>query len=438
MNNGHRSAERAELEQLFRVAVRAADPRDATARAVRELRLRKPPVVIAVGKAAAAMAHGALDALGEGGLAPASGLVVSHDARGDVGGLPHLEGSHPVPDEQSLAASEALGDIVRTARDAGDVIVLISGGTTSLIAQAIPEIPAADLPRIFESLLRSGLAIGPMNAVRRRVLRWGAGRLAQALAPARVHCFIVSDVMGSELAAIGSGPCVPDASTAARVRAAIEGARLELPPSVRQYLTRVERKELAETPKFGDPEFLGVHVRVILDNSHALAAIRTAADDAGLLLVDEPALSLEGEAAELGRTLAHELARVAASLGAGERRLWIAGGEPTVTLPSHASGTGGRCQELALACALEWDALKATSLSLLAAGTDGRDGPTDAAGAIVDASTIDAISRAGRDAFADLQAHDALPALDAGNALLRTGATGTNVNDVVLAFLRHP
>jgi hydroxypyruvate reductase len=433
------AAQRVELEQLYFVATRAADPRHATALAVHELALESPPFVIAIGKAAAAMARGTLDALTDAGLEPAGGLVVSHDALADVGSLPHLQGAHPVPDERSRVASEALARLTLTARDADDVIVLVSGGTTSLIAQAIPDLPDADVPAVFEALLRSGLPIGPMNAVRRRILRWGAGRLAQALAPARVHCFIVSDVMGSELAAIGSGPCVPDTSTAAEVRAAIHAARIDaLPTSVRDYLARVERCDAAETPKVGDPEFLEVKTRVILDNSHALAAVRDAADAAGIVVLDAPAIAIEGEAAELGRTLAHALARAAASLGTGERALWVAGGEATVTLPSHAQGTGGRCQELALACALEWHALGAASLSLLAAGTDGRDGPTDAAGAIVDASTIAASLRAGRDPHADLQAHDAFPALDAAGALLRTGPTGTNVNDVVLALLRGP
>lgn len=181
-----------------------------------------------------------------------------------------------------------------------------------------------------------------------------------------------------------------------------------------------------------------MRTRVIIDNSHALVAIREAAHAAGIPVLDAPTIAIEGEAVELGRTLGHTLCTAARSLGTGERRLWVAGGEPTVTLPSHAQGTGGRCQELALACALEWHALGATSLTLLAAGTDGRDGPTDAAGAIVDATAVDAIVRAGRDPHADLQAHDAFPALDAGGALLRTGPTGTNVNDVVIALLQGP
>ena len=432
-----KSAERAELEQLYFVATRAADPRHATAIAVRDLRLSAPPVVIAIGKASAAMAEGTLDALRDAQLGNAGGLVISHEARGSIGALPHLQGDHPVPDKGSRAASEALAAVTLVARDAADVIVLISGGTTSLIAQAIPEIPEADLPGIFDALLRSGMPIGAMNAVRRRVLRWGAGRLAHALAPARVHCFIVSDVMGSELAAIGSGPCVPDPTTATQVLAALDTARVEgLPVSVRDYLARTQRGDAAETPRNGDPEFQQVQTRVILDNSHALSAVRDAADAAGLLVLDAPVIAIDGEAVELGRRLAHALADASASLGAGERRLWIGGGEPTVTLPSHANGTGGRCQELALACALEWHARGATSLSLLAAGTDGRDGPTDAAGAVVDASTVDAITRAGRTPHADLEAHDAFPSLDAGGALLRTGATGTNVNDIVLALLR--
>ncbi|MCC6319759.1 MAG: DUF4147 domain-containing protein [Gemmatimonadaceae bacterium] len=427
------------LEHLLDVALQAADPRRATARVVAELPLRTAPGVIAIGKAAAGMALGALDALAERGLTPTRGVVVSHTGEpATIGGLPHLLGSHPLPDERSRCAAETLAEVAGQARRLDDVLVLVSGGTTSLVAQAIPGSPIEDLRPTFDALLRSGLAIQPMNLLRRRLLRWGAGRLAAALAPAHIHCLIVSDVMGSDLASIGSGPCVRDPATAEDVRAAFVAAAPSLPSSIRDDLGRAIHHASVEPPVPGGARFDRVQTRVILENRHALAAVREAARAARLAVIEEPPADVSGEAADVGVALARSLAAAQRSLGAGERRLWIGGGEPTVTIPAGAQGRGGRCQELALACALEWHALGARSITLLAAGTDGRDGPTDAAGAVVDAHTIDAIRNAGRDPRADLRAHDSGNALDAAGALLLTGPTGTNVNDVVLALIEHP
>ena len=424
------------LEDLFAAGVAACDPRAATRDAVLGLDFDEAPAVVAVGKAARGMAVGALDALATHGLVPRAGLVVSHASTPDgVGPLPHVTGSHPVPDEHSFRAARRLGEVAAEAREGREVLVLLSGGTTSLIARPVEGIPGEDLRAVFEALLGSGAPITAMNTVRRRVLQWGGGRLAAALHPARVRCLIVSDVMGGELAAIGSGPCVADPSTARDVRGVLARWKVPLTAAVDAYLARVEQGAADETPKPGDRRLAGVETRVLLENAAAVRAVEAAADRLGLTRLDDRGL-LAGEAASVGRGLGATLHGAAVAAGPARRVVLVRGGETTVTLPAGRVPPGGRCQELALACAqVIGRAPDAAPVSLLAAGTDGRDGPTDAAGAVVDRSTWRRIAAAGRDPGRDLERHDVHAALDAVGALLRTGATGTNVNDLVIAIV---
>jgi glycerate-2-kinase len=280
-----------------------------------------------------------------------------------------------------------------------------------------------------------------MNAVRRRFLCWGAGRLAVALAPARVHVVVASDVPGDDLATIGSGPCHPDPLTADDVVHLLERVSLHahLPRALRDHLEQVRRGALPETPKPGDPVFAGVRHEVVVGNRQALEGAARCARAQGLApqVADEP---LAGEASACGERIARALLAVRAR----QRReraaptacmLW--GGETTVTLGNGLTGRGGRSQELALAAArvLGDAGAAAHGIALLAAGTDGRDGPTDAAGAMVAGSTWDAIARAGGNPAAALARHDAYPALARAGALVRTGPTGTNVMDVVIALV---
>jgi hydroxypyruvate reductase len=322
-----------------------------------------------------------------------------------------------------------------------DVVVLVSGGTTSLLAAPVDAVPPDELRGLFESLLASGADIVMMNALRKRVLRWGAGRLAKALEGRRVHCLIASDVPGNDVASIGSGPCVPDPLTAGDlVRHVSErGLATALPAGVSAYLERTVRGLEAETPKPGDACFADVAVSIVLDR---LAAVEAAASEArrlGAAPVVRVRRLLAGEAAVAGRAIARELGEWRRALahdssGTGPFACAVYSGETTVTL-GQSAGRGGRCQELALAVAEGLHAMgdDADGITLLAAGTDGRDGPTDAAGAVVDAGTWRAMLAGGLDPAAALAAHDAYPALDRASALLRTGATGTNVNDLVLA-----
>jgi glycerate 2-kinase len=392
--------------------------------------------IVALGKAAQPMAAAAVQALTDRGRAPAGGLVVASAA----GPRPHasmpvLVGDHPEPGAGSLAAAEALARLVEQVAPKDTVWVLLSGGTTSLIGAPQPGISGEELKALYTELLRSGLDITAMNRVRKRFTRWSAGRLARSLAPARVRCYIVSDVVGDDLASIGSGPCVPDVATAQEVRQALVAARLwdRLSPSLRHHLDAVDRGDSSETPKPGDAAFERVVTKIVASNRLALDAAGRRARERGLVteFLEAP---LVGEAADAGARIARRL------LGTGRdpddatpARCLIAGGETTVTFTGAQTGTGGRSQELALAAAR---ALRGApvAVALLAAGTDGRDGPTDAAGAVVDTTTWDRIAAAGRDPQRDLENHDSYAALASADALLRTGQTGTNVMDIVLGI----
>ncbi|HEX2179918.1 MAG TPA: MOFRL family protein, partial [Actinomycetota bacterium] len=305
------------------------------------------------------------------------------------------------------------------------------GGATSLAAGPVPGIPAADLHRLYRLLLSSGLDIARMNTVRKRFSRWGAGRLAAALHPADVRVFVVSDVIGDDLAAIGSGPCAADPATAFEVRQLLQEANLwgRLPRSIEDHLRRAEADPSRETPKAGDPALDRVTHEIVAGNRLAVEAAAREAEAMGFTVqvLGEP---LTGEAAWAGRRLATALLQA----DGPEPRCLIAGGETVVKIDPATAGSGGRCQELALAAARELAAANAEGCALLAAGTDGRDGPTDAAGAIVDRGTWSRIVQAGRDPARDLAGHDSHPALDAAGALLKTGLTGTNVMDLVIGL----
>jgi glycerate-2-kinase len=334
-------------------------------------------------------------------------------------------------------------------------LVLVSGGATSLIAGPLRGMSESDLTRVFELLLASGLDIGAVNAVRRRFTRWGGGRLALAISPAAAHCLAVSDVPGDDLATIGSGPSVPDPSTADEVIDILEDAKLfdRLPKSFRTYANDVSRGAEPETPKAGHPAFAHGTARVIANNRGALDAAAEKARALGaaaVYVVDAP---LIGEASTVGEAIARWLldlrAKSSPPSSANAPRIAIWGGETTVTLRSSSSRhsatptpppAGGRCQELALAAArtLHEAGERAAGIAILAAGTDGRDGPTDAAGAFADASTWNGIRASGKDPALALEQHDSNAALGAASALFSPGATGTNVMDVVIGVIDNP
>lgn len=432
------------LLELYAAATRAVDPMPALAARLARLErgTKRPPWLLALGKAAVPMAREAVDTLARAGIEPAGGLAVPPAAHPTPHpGISVVPGDHPEPGAGSLAAAEALARIAGTIGPEDEVWVLLSGGASSLLAAPIEGVSPDELRALYALLLGSGLDITAMNRIRKRFSRWGGGRLARALAPARVRVFVVSDVIGDDLASIGSGPCVPDPATAAEVRGLLENAGLweRVPGGVRRALLAAESGETAETPKPGDQAFARVTHDLIASNRLAVDAAAARAAALGLA-PDVAHTPLAGEAARAGERIAATLLQhcgpgeIAQHSARAPQRCFIWGGETTVTMGDMRPGIGGRCQELALAAARVL-AGAPRQVALLAAGTDGRDGPTDAAGAVVDGATWSAIARAGRDPARDLAAHDAYPALDAAGALIRTGLTGTNVMDVVIGVV---
>jgi hydroxypyruvate reductase len=347
-----------------------------------------------------------------------------------------MRGDHPLPGRHSFAASVKLAEVTPGRRSSDVAIVLLSGGATSLIGAPLRGMNDSDLVALYELLLGSGLDIASVNAVRKRFSRWGAGRLALALSPARTYCLAISDVADDDLSVIGSGPCTPDATKVKDVVAILERASLlaRIPATHREYLAGVGRGAIPETPSKSHPAFAHVSARVIGNTSVALDGAAAAARERGFDTTVMPS-RLAGDAAAAGESIARHL--LDASTASTAPACWVWGGETSVKLSGSATPSGGgRCQELVLAAArvLAKAGDRASGTTILAAGTDGRDGATDAAGAIVDPTTWRAIADAGRDPAHALAAHESHGALRAAHALIARRETGTNVNDVVIAL----
>ena len=429
------------LVDLYLAATNAAAPGPALAARLQEVELdpARRIWILALGKAALPMATTAVEVLRSRGCNPAGGLIVAPSE----GQSPHplldlVKGDHPEPGPSSLAAAEAVGATARRVGPSDEVWVLLSGGTTSLVGAPESGVTPAELRTIYTLLLGSGLDITAMNRIRKRFSRWGGGKLARALAPARVRVYLVSDVIGDDLASIGSGPCVPDPTSAADVRALLEGAGLwsRIPESAQQVVSSTASGKTPETPKPGDQAFARVTLELVASNRLALEAAAKRAAELGLAprVVETP---LAGEASTAGASVAASLlnncVRLSIPQPSRSQTCLIWGGETTVTLGENPTGLGGRSQELALAAARGIEGAS-NGIALLAAGTDGRDGPTDAAGAVVDGRTWTGIKARGRDPAHDLAAHDAYPSLDSVGALLKPGLTGTNVMDIVIGI----
>lgn len=434
---------RALLLDLYDAAIAAAAPTPLTAAAVDALKIprEKRVWIFSFGKAAHPMAAGAVQSLLRSLHQIVGGVVVTPEpAPSPYPTLIALRGDHPIPGQHSFSAARKIEQIAAGRHGADVAIVLMSGGASSLIAGPVRGMSEHDLARTYELLLGSGLDIGRMNAVRKRFSRWGAGRLALALAPAATHCLAISDVIGDDCAIIGSGPCAPDPLTVLEVHQLLKARGLydSLPAAHREYLESVARGTTAETPRTTHPAFAHVSTRVIANNAMALVGAATRARERGLdaEIIRQP---LHGDAAAAGEMVSRELVMA----GNGHPRLFskalIWGGETTVTLDAHAgisASGGGRCQELALSAArtLYESAIRAPRATLLAAGTDGRDGATDAAGAVVDTSTWSVMLAGGQDPAMALATHQSNAALAAVSATIPRRATGTNVADIVIGL----
>jgi len=368
--------------------------------------------VVAIGKAAGAMTAGAFDTLGEQavralvvtGPGPASAIDVLENARVRV-----IESAHPRPDARSLMAGMAVVEFVAGLPRSARLLWLISGGASSLVEVLSPGITLEELQRVNGWLLGSGLGIAQINAVRRRLSRLKGGGLAELARPRPGLALMISDVPGDDPAVIGSG----------LLHRSRGGNALPhtMPVEVADVLARCPDPERGAAP--------GVAARIVASNRHARAAARHRARTCGRLAVRVGRGEFAGDAADLGRTFARRVA--AASSGT----VWVWGGESTVVLPAS-PGRGGRNQQLALAAALE--IAGEPGVTLLAAGTDGIDGSSGDAGAIVDDSTCARGAEAGLDAPSHLLRADSGTFLEECGDLLHTGPTNTNVGDLVLGL----
>ena len=378
--------------------------------------------LLGAGKASGAMAAAAEEVAGD---RVAGGFVVVKDGYGGhLRRVEIAEAGHPVPDARGLAASARLLEVARSAGEGDLVLFLVSGGGSALTLAPAPPITLAEKQEVTRLLLASGAAIGELNAVRKHLSVFKGGQLARAASPATVLTLALSDVIGDPFDVIASGPTAPDPTTFADALEVLarRGLSGRVPPSVARRLEAGRAGEIQETPKPGDPLFDRVTNMVIGNNALVTDAAAATARRLGYR-TDLATRELQGEARDVAREF---IARA--------RRLpppacLIAGGETTVTV--RGPGKGGRCQEFALAAAL---ALEPTDrITILAAGTDGTDGPTDATGAIVDAGSIARGSAAGADARRALADNDAYRFLRASDDLLVSGPTRTNLLDLYVA-----
>ncbi len=433
------------LAEIMAAALAAVDPHVAVRRAVRiddnaimvgsqryELNASSRVIVVGAGKAGAPMAEAAYTALGE---RIRSGLVVVKEGHlgstgNQVGPMTVLEASHPVPDERGVNAAEQLMALLDYSRPDDLVLVLLSGGGSALLTLPAPGLALADLQGLTSALLRCGATIGEINTLRKHCSRIAGGQLAFRASPARVATLVVSDVIGSTLDVIASGPTVPDPTTFADAWALIQRYDLEqtIPEPVRLHLQRGLAGEIRETPKADELLWQRVHNEVIASNVTAAEAAVVAARERGFH-TQILTTFLEGEAREVGRVAA-AVARELALRGQPLDRpaLIIAGGETTVTL--HGDGLGGRNQELALGAVA--GLADVPNAVIVALATDGGDGPTDAAGAVVTGSTLLRAKDLGLDPAHYLRHNDAYHFFAPLDDLLRPGPTLTNVNDLLL------
>jgi glycerate 2-kinase len=414
---------------------------------LRELTAAGRLSILAVGKAAVPMAAAASEILGtalSGGVVVTKhghlrdGLPADLPADGAAHRLPPsitvIEAGHPVPDAAGLTGGQAVLAYLEETAQADWVLLLLSGGGSALLPAPVAGVSLDDLQAVTQRLLRAGATIVEMNAVRKHLSQIKGGQFARRAAPAHVTALILSDVVGDSLDVIASGPTAPDPTTYQDAWDVLErfAGPEEIPGAVRDHLQRGLAGEIAETPKPGDEVFDAVDNVIIGSNTLAAEGAVACARALGyqsLLLTT----FVEGEA--------REVAKVAAALGKGLRyqgrpfsppACLVWGGETTVTV--RGEGKGGRNQELALAAALAMAGIE--NVAIMALATDGTDGPTDAAGAVVDGTSIQRARDAGWDPQHALVENNAYPLLSATGDLLRLGPTGTNVNDLLVVLAR--
>lgn len=382
--------------------------------------------VIGGGKASGQMAEALEQLLGK---RITNGIV--NVVKGDVSKTERIklhEASHPVPDETGVKGTQEMLEIAEKAKRDDLIVCLISGGGSSLMPMPRGEVTIADKRAITNDLLKCGATINDINTVRKHISNLKGGWLAKKAHPATILNLILSDVVGDPLDSIASGPTVPDSTTFSDAVKVLEKYRLwnTAPKSVRKILSDGENGAIPETPKTGDKAFKKVHNVVIGNNRSASQAAKNYLSTAGLntLLLTS---AVEGEARHVGTLFAKIALEISVSGNPAKRPAGIlAGGETTVTVAGK--GIGGRNQEISLAAAPRIDGLEGAVVASLS--TDGIDGPTDAAGAIVDGKTLRRAAEAGMAPEEFLMGNDSYHFFSRIDDLILTGATGTNVNDI--------
>ena len=429
---------------IFKEALKAADPVEAVLRHLavegdaliagrRHYRLGsfRDIYVIGAGKASAAMAAGVERVLGRRIRSGLISVKYGHLAR--LRRIELNECGHPVPDANGVRGAERILEIARQAGPEDLILCLISGGASALMVAPAAPITLAEKQAATRLLLASGANIHEMNAVRKHLSQVKGGQLARLAYPASVLALLLSDVIGDDLDVIGSGPTAPDRSTFADAKAILEkyGLCPRVPGAVLERIESGLRGEIPETPKPGDPAFSRTHNLVVGSNRLAVARASQAARRLGLRTLVLSTF-IEGETRDVARMHA-AIAKEVLSSGRPVKApaCLISGGETTVTL--RGNGLGGRNQEFVLAAAIELAGQD--RVVVLSGGTDGTDGPTDAAGAIADGSTLARAGRLGLDAQRCLADNDSYHFFEPLGDLLKTGPTNTNVMDLRLVLV---
>lgn len=435
---------RQSAREIFDAAVRAVDPAEAIRRhlvrqgdrltiggeAVDLQRVRRI-VAVGLGKAGAPMAAAVEEILGD---RIEQGVVVTKYGHLQPTRTIRIhEAGHPMPDDAGIAGAQAVLDQVHGLGSDDLVLVLISGGGSALTPAPVAGITLAEKQALTKALLACGADIREMNALRKHISRIKGGQLARAAAPARVFTLILSDIVGDPLDAIASGPTVPDPRTYADALAILDKYRIRqgIPSSIRTHLEAGAAGRIPETPKPDDPLFRRVRSVMVASNIQALEAAKAEAHRLGFQAMVLSSF-IEGETREIARMHAALALEVRASGNPLTPPVClITGGETTVTLKG--TGKGGRNQEFALAAALDIAGLP--DVVVLSAGTDGTDGPTDAAGALADGDTVSRAIGLGLAPRVALDGNDAYPFFQRLGDLVMTGPTRTNVMDVRLVLV---
>lgn len=404
---------RKRADQIVAASIRAVQPDDAVARALKGVVFPGRVVLVAAGKAAWQMAKAARDCLGD---RIDSGVVVTKygHVMGPLGNFDCREAGHPVPDENSFAATQAALDLVSNLTEEDTVLFLLSGGGSALFEK--PLVPGAVLQDITGQLLACGADIVEINTIRKRLSAVKGGRFAESCAPAKVFSIVLSDILGDPLDMIASGPAVPDTSTCAQAEAIAQKYSLHLTEEAKVCLH-------IETPK----QLTNVTTQITGSVRELCAAAAAECKRLGyepVLLTDQLCCQAKEAGSFLGTVLRTHHSQ-------GKKLAFLAGGETVVQLTGH--GKGGRNQELALAAAPALEGL--SGVCVFSVGSDGTDGPTDAAGGYVDGQSNGELTAKGLSVFEVLKENDAYHALQSIGGLIITGPTGTNVNDVAVALV---